>query len=700
MENVRKLGGNVRGKFTFQMSFVKQNELVSKVNEYRKLASFKFGGASESQSAKMYRTYEKNSLFLRGIFYLEMFNADSTGFFDIPTVPELFTTIYSKPRKAISKFRPMFIQSFTYHVCNIYKAPKEFARNVASYISDDPTFHLFFAYSTFPAIFGFFASQELCELGSIFLIELIQNTDEEFVADAFLAAFFCALPDFYNYFFSTFSENVNEFSLCTSFDEFYRKFIPLIKQAMPLIPIPFIKVLNEMVKKYKKSAAEFFVDSFFYDHFIALRSSTGYFTQPEVCTALEGFFVEMKEKKANEVVDYIIGNAIFQNEFPSLTGVLSQSGLPLFLSERDIELVVDSLLYGTNNIINQAPNTYSNSLNPLILIIYPDFLYETSKYEGIGRCLFDIQPEDVEIEENEDFERIYRRVKKLSENESGDVIDFIEKSNNKSIKRQSIIDFIYKSVNNECVRNFKKLELDIHNSEVRNRHKMYGESCREYMTYLFHRFSFDFLQKSISDAKGSNLFSKVDSAISSVSSGVSYVPGSAIFALSCTALDTIAISYKGMIEVDSAFQNLLDKWVENNWEKFPGKEFIKPKIIYLMSAALKLSHIGEIGFGKRLKLIIDFEKSLRSILGFYYDKYWVGTFAFSIFVAKEPNILATFLLFHHFVIEENFAGRWGKEIIDNWQMFSAGMWYLLKNDRELFLKCSDKERSAKIFGLH
>ena len=115
----------------------------------------------------------------------------------------------------------------------------------------------------------------------------------------------------------------------------------LIKKALPLIPLEYIKALQTMINVFPDSASSFFVEKIIYEHFVSLRSSSGFFPIPDVATALEGFFVELIEQKPDEIIDYILGNCVFQHELQSIQGVGWLSGVPLIMSERDVQLILD-----------------------------------------------------------------------------------------------------------------------------------------------------------------------------------------------------------------------------------------------------------------------------------------------------------------------------------------------------------------------
>lgn len=100
-------------------------------------------------------------------------------FFDTASFNEIFKCIIHYPDKVINHLSPRISQAFTLLILNIHKNISTFAELVVNYLNFDPTVNFIFSYSTFPAIFGYFTLDYLCELASDFLIEIFkhQNTN-------------------------------------------------------------------------------------------------------------------------------------------------------------------------------------------------------------------------------------------------------------------------------------------------------------------------------------------------------------------------------------------------------------------------------------------------------------------------------------------------------------------------------------------
>ena len=656
--------------------------MSEKVEEYVNLGCFNLGTLSETIAEQYMKTHMKNTSFMRGIYLMELLNFDSSGFFDVPPVPELFEAIHAEPIRAISRLPAMFLQSFTYQLKEIYDKSYNFAKAVNEFLKEDPTYHVLFAYSTFPAIYGFFCSNEMCQLGSEFVRCYIMEAKDEVISQALTSSFFCALPEFWNNFFSSFAMKTTNYTHSTSFNSFYIQFTRSLRESIPFLTSSHIQVLSVMLNTFPESTPCFFIEAIFYEHFLAYKDSSGYFTVPESVLAIQGFFDELKETKARDVLEIIFENSFRTRSFPSYAGTRWIKGVPIILCQRDIRCVQE-ILHSKKYfqlVIELDTKKFNDSILPLSVNIFPDFIQNKPNLNGIGKSLLGIEPAKVEIDERDDFSRIYAQVSSAAEEEGVDAITFINRNKSKahSLQSKEFLDYALMKLNNQCVQNYQQLEYNIFAAVRCRNQEDFCNAIRDHMIILFHRFSFEFFETTIKQ-QNSNipLINRIINAINIVTNKKE-VSGDIVFAVFCTALDSIKLKQQlHCNEIDYQFRAILDKWMENNWMALNDDHLIKRKMLHILANATKISNIGEVGYGMKLHFIIDFINGIHIILGDSFNEYFYQTFIFMLFTSKETNILSSFLFLYHEFLATEIVMILDREIIECWSTFTNAIWRLI-----------------------
>ncbi|KAK8890080.1 hypothetical protein M9Y10_034839 [Tritrichomonas musculus] len=178
-------------------------------------------------------------------------------------------------------------------------------------------------------------------------------------------------------------------------------------------------------------------------------------------------------------------------------------------------------------------------------------------------------------------------------------------------------------------------------------------------------------------------------------------PGKVCFEISCVALDCTHFHCSSkMKEAQIMFMKLLNSWMEKEWPEQSRICHFNNKIKYVLDASTLLGQLNSVGLGKKLKIILNFQRRLQVILGRYWDKDWSIIFNYAIYAASAPIVFAVFLTLHHFIFTDNdVVAGWGKSIHSTWGLFSAGMWYVMKRNPSFCSFCSNIDECKQLFML-
>jgi len=676
-----------------------ENSLKEIVEKYRYFGGIKSKNIKIALLKNFYNILKINLMNMRAIYLMEMYSADSNEFFDIPSVPSLFKCIHSPVLKAVSKFPPMFVQSISYHIKSFCQNPEKFAEAVIIYFEDDHTFHHLFAYSTFPAIYSYFLSDELCDAASKFLCFFFSNSRNLMVSTAFLASFFSSIPVFYQFFLSSISQQILTYNKSTPFYVFFDILKKNIILSLPLMTRSHIQAFISFSNTFPEESESFFVEKVLIEHYLAFKDASEYFSQPKASDSFYQFLIELKSNPmAKEITSIVKNQKMFQSTHVSLSGIPLAQGIQYAVCNMDMRLIHEILsnctLYKYSLPFDSI--SFSDSLLPLSLEVYPDFLSKNVELPDFCESLFGDIPSEIKLHSNIVFQRVYNQI--VRENHDIDLLLYFQDNEDNGVFKDSDFrEFFLTNINNLFCESLKNLEHSILLSQQLKQMKGIKSSIFSYMQVLFHRFSFNFMKQIINGSPKTNTFDLIKYAINSVI-GECKIPNKVMFELSCTVLDSLKINFNDSLQkLSNKFQNLLDNWAEENWANSKNNTYISERIIYLLNTSSILSNLGELGQGKRLILIIRFMKRLRMILGEDWNKTWSEAFPLVLFAAKEPHILPTFLFYYHFIFgDEKLVGQWGTEIHDLWEIFSACMWKVMKINTGFFLVCSDPNHMKNV----
>ena len=208
---------------------------------------------------ELQETQQKNVLYARS-YYLLIYNLfiDDKGLKTI-THEDFMKDIFITNIDMIDSLDSLQAQVFLNTLKKINTEPKTFAKALIDSIPNLPI--SFFAFSTFPSIYGFFTSIELCSQASIFILDLIKLNAPDSLLYPIVLSFLFSLSPFvdalWTNFFLRASLKDNIFD-----EEIIVNLSRAINECAPLINSAVFNVINELLQKRHDLINFIITDSF------------------------------------------------------------------------------------------------------------------------------------------------------------------------------------------------------------------------------------------------------------------------------------------------------------------------------------------------------------------------------------------------------------------------------------------------------
>ena len=669
------------------------------------LGGFKLDVMSGSLSKKIYSKFTKNIRMIRGCFLMEMMHAQSGHVFEsVPSIPSVFQSINKNPEKAISKYPAMFIQNFTFQITTAYDKPLDFARAVANYFKQDDSQYNLFCYSTFPAIYSYFLGQEFCSSASLFLIAFMVDSKRRLITESLLSSFFKAVPTFYTRLWSLLSDKMSNFGLSPSFQKLYSAFEECLTKSLCHVTEYHINAFASFAQTYPNNVIDFLIDKLLVSQFVLAADASQFLPHRKHNEEYMKFFNELKKpenkKKAMHLVNIIREHKGFLDVIPSMSGTVWSRGIPFLISDSDVMLLSDIFQLSTSfKLIVPQDVVFSKSYDVVLMEIFPSYCKEDQ--EDVCKDLFGEKPDDVYYSDNIMYSKYWRCLNLQAKQDCQDAFTFIRDQKNREkyvrLQKKDFMLYCYKRILDDYNKNYCQLETNVLLVEHESRLQDLKNSIDCYSHMLLHKYTASFLKKSIARERGT-IMQKISKSISKVI-GDETVSCKIQFEIVCAALDQINITVSSFPE-GKKFLSLLNKWTENVWPTTKNHDLINSRMVHILNTASTVSHIGELKFGKRLIILIEFVRSLSQILGDSIDNNWIPLMHLALMTADTEDVLTTFLFFYHYVFAETkLVQQWGRVTLSLWNMLTVGMWDILKGDQELFIKCSDETKMKAIFKI-
>lgn len=118
-------------------------------------------------------------------------------FFDTPTPQDMVAFVTEKPEKILDHLKVELCQALSMMILRIHADVGEFARLVIEAVNMDPTIHMVFGRSTFPAIYGFFTMKMFLRLGVNLVVTIERQKGPVMVVNEMIRAIFHAAHGFW-----------------------------------------------------------------------------------------------------------------------------------------------------------------------------------------------------------------------------------------------------------------------------------------------------------------------------------------------------------------------------------------------------------------------------------------------------------------------------------------------------------------------
>ena len=672
-------------------------ELRACIEKYREYGMFRMSSISGKLKKEMYDLFLANELHLRGIFLMEMYQSESSDFFDIPPVPELFEIIYTTPKTVLVRCTPMFIQILHTNILAIYSKPLEFAVAIDQWAREDMSNFPIFAYSTFPGVFAYFMCDKLLEIAANVVRHYFRISKTLVTSQMLLSSLFTAAAPFYETLWAQLSALFLPLPQRPRKKQLFRVLMKSLSLALCHLSPYHITAFKDFRQTFQdKEALDVLINSLIIQKFVTVSQSSSDF----INDALNSAFISMlkllsnvpNSREGRELLDLFCNQSIFTNKYLNLESEIWSRGFQLLASDRDLNILCD--IFCTSSTIfpmemergpKGPPN--GNGLLARIINVVPKFCPGKPSESGFGRELFGDQPPTVNIEPDQESLRIWRNLEQLAREKGRcDWVDFIMNSNAAQHEnREQIFGYLVLKKFHE---NFMTVENAIFYADALSHLKELSEVVKQSTHRLFHRFAAEFIDREIRQSEDQVIMSRVVSAVNMVCVVSENVDPDVFYEVSCCAMDSIKafLSESQGKSVRDQFRAILGRWTETVWVAAQLK--YTEKLKFVIDSVSGLMNLPKVSTGKAIKIMMQFTMRLSMILG-EGDDSWCEVFTFAMFCADVPEILVLFLFCHAFVFSnQRIVGQWPAKILNAWSKFSRGMQSVLAHDPDLRSSCS------------
>lgn len=680
------------------------DELEEIVREFHDLGGFKMGSAAGILGKKVISLFIKNIRMMRGCFLMDLFASDNSKLFSSTKVPGIFHNIYNQPPRATARYPQVFIQTLGYHIRQIYEKPLDLANAVSSFFKKDTAGQNYFAYSTFPAIFSYFLGQEFSRSASLFLIGLMYESKDYLFIENLIESYFKAVPIFYTRLWASLTEAYSQFPREFDNEFLFTHFTACLTSSLCHLTEFHVNVFASYAMTFPTRVAAFLVDRLFSNRFNAAAVASKYLPHPGFNKILTNFFTWLKKSdqkiKVQRLINIIRDHKRFLDVIPSMNCSIWSHGIPFILCDFDLSILTDILKSSPDfKYTPQSDLNITHGFDAYLMEIFP--IFDFSQDELICQSLFNKSPPNVVIEDDDNYSRLYRAVQMEAKRNSMDVYALINdpKYNLSLINDKSFRKYCLKSILNEYLNNYETLETSFLLAEHESRQRDLKSAIDDNMQTLFIRFAGSYIRRKVLKNRH-----RIDDSLSTAMQkivGTDQISSHNYFAIGCTALDSINVSINTKFEGPRKFLALSNDWLEKIWPTHPCQEYIRDKMVRIMNLASRLAHLGELKYGKRLVLILDFVKSLISLCDKQPKKYLLPMIHISMMNANASDILISFLFLHHNMFSTSvLTSRWGRKVVDTWNMFALAVWDIMKDDTGLLTKCNSAEFIHSIYKIN
>lgn len=386
------------------------------VYEYRKQhINFSLSGELFETQKEIYDSMFENVKLGRTICLLRLSQMDDFEFFDTPSLQEMFKCAIKNPLKINQHFNIIISQALMTIVMNIYKNHQNFANLVMNHFKDDISLHTLFGLSTFPAIYGFFTTQETCKYGAEIIDDFLAKPQMVYLVQSMLASYFYCAHAFNNILWETFHRLLmsdSDYQGCISSEKFEEVLKKALIVASPHLTCYHTKILMRLYEisksvctKFLRNHLKFTFNSFF--------SGEHLFINEKVKQTASTVFLDIQ---SSELIDCFAngGTGFLHPRAPTPDESLRT---PLVFSDRDVLVILEIFKEGPTLDrplidLQEASNVlFTNGYAPFVFDVYP------VKYSP---------PKPQKLEAPHDIKRLWKSIRSYATDHSLSSIELLE----------------------------------------------------------------------------------------------------------------------------------------------------------------------------------------------------------------------------------------------------------------------------------
>ncbi|OHT01901.1 hypothetical protein TRFO_31195 [Tritrichomonas foetus] len=574
-------------------------------------------------------------------------------------------------------------QVFTKVLKKLHSDPKSYVEKLIAKIFTMPM--NYFAFCSFPSLFGFFTTAQLTKCAGDFILELIRRERTGKVLFNFVLSFMLSSFSFIDAFWLSLHRKIGQKSHM-KIEEANHEMAETIKNCMPLISEPVYKAIRELTRKNKRIAIDVIYN------FLAVTFKIWYNQSGEGLTFACGDVIRNALLMNNDI--NILRSFLYRKkgQISTIPEYFRSCGFRnIFLCFSSIDFVyfskcfVDNKLFLSNDYFSNTENRFW----PYIIDYYPSIKVEKSKiesplfYDYVSEIFAFTNQNKIAQDGTEQIITNKNHNKAHGNQLNVKVTSSKEKENNSSIEKSNFLN-IFKSevetnadnVISKIMKAEKIIELqrnlltaeNIHSSlsRIRNNAFSYSISC---FIKNKHFCSFDRIFHECSTITNMALFTR-----------------SLFEPLYQCCLNNLDLpKHITPPDIKLMFSTFQEEMNNKDWMKvhnYKGNKFA-----FEIASFLNRRKIESLGDSFKM---LNYIFHLISVTDDYFcdSAYtWVDIMNFVIKVSHYDFLLETFLIFEKIIFtKEEVTKRFKEKEVDNWKLFFQTMWSGIITNDEMFHK--------------
>jgi hypothetical protein len=255
-------------------------------------------------------------------------------FFDQTMFVDMFESIRQPPERIIHHLPPQVSQSLSFLVMRIHQDVNAFVRRLLAFFSEDASIVLVFAFSTFPALFGFFTLDHFCHLASTVITKVLNTSSLTMLATELIRSFLFSAHRFQDVLWDNFfSKFIVGQPLSAMLDLLHNSF----EKALPFLTKDHCSVLALLAANRMSSFLEVvFQDIFVYPLTLRAPHLVELIRFLDSCSTDDGM-----QPFAAELLSMITRKHHFNQAVPTAPHSRELQRVGFAMSDRDIGILVE-----------------------------------------------------------------------------------------------------------------------------------------------------------------------------------------------------------------------------------------------------------------------------------------------------------------------------------------------------------------------